>query len=80
MVNEEIVLVAQWLSANKLSLNVTKSSFILFHPPQKRVKKINIKINKKDIPEKNSTKYLGEIIDRRLTWKEHIHYSKCQTN
>ena len=39
LVNEEIGLVAQWLSANKLSLNVTKSSFILFHPPQKRVKK-----------------------------------------
>ena len=43
VVNKELCLVAQWLSANKLSLNVTKSSFIIFHPPQKRVKKINIR-------------------------------------
>ena len=58
VVNKELALVAQWLSTNKLSLYVTKSSFIIFHPPQKRVKKINIKINLKDIPEKNNTKYL----------------------
>ena len=63
MVNKELGLVALWLSANKLSLNVTKSSFIIFHLPQKRVKKINIKINLKDILEKNNTKYLGVIVD-----------------
>ena len=38
------------------------------------LKKINIKIYKEDIPEKNSTKYLGVITDRHLTCKEHIHY------
>ena len=27
-----------WLSANKLSLNIDKSNFILFHPPQKKLK------------------------------------------
>ena len=74
VVNKELGLVAQWLSANKLSLNVTKSSFIIFHPPQKRVKKINIKINLNDIPERKNTKYLGIIMDKHLTWKEHIHY------
>ena len=31
VVYEEICLVPQWLSANKLSLNVTKSSFVIFH-------------------------------------------------
>ena len=43
VVNRELGLVqqvvAQWRSANKLSLNATESSFIIFHPPQKRVKK-----------------------------------------
>ena len=33
VVNKEICSVAQWLSANKLSLNVSKSSFVIFHPP-----------------------------------------------
>ena len=73
-VNAEIKLVAQWLSANKLSLNVSKSSFIIFHPPQKKLQKVFIKINSEIIPEKNNTKYLGVVLDKHLSWTEHIHY------
>ena len=31
-------------------------------------------INSENIPEKNSAKYLAVIMDKHLTWKEHIHY------
>ena len=31
--NQELSHVSNWLNANKLSLNISKSSFILFHPP-----------------------------------------------
>ena len=34
-VNNELVNIHTWLSANKLSLNIDKSNFIIFHPPQK---------------------------------------------
>ena len=37
IVNKEISHVYQWLCANKLSLNVEKSNYIIFHPAQKRV-------------------------------------------
>ena len=36
IINTELKSVAKWLNANKLSPNVSKSSFILFHPPQKK--------------------------------------------
>ena len=72
--NAEIKLVAQWLSANKLSLNVSKSSFIIFHPPQKKLQKVFIKINSEIIPAKNNAKYLGVVLDKHLSWTEHIHY------
>ena len=29
------MLVSNWLMANKLSLNVDKTNFVIFHPPQK---------------------------------------------
>ena len=74
VVNKELCSVSHWLSANKLSLNVSKSSFILFHPPQKKVTKITLQIYNEDIPEKASTKYLGVNIDKHITWKEHINY------
>ena len=48
-----------WLSVNKLSLNVDKTNFILFG-------------NRKDIDRVRATKFLGVIIDEKLTWKDHI--------
>ena len=35
-INEELKNVSDWLNSNRLSLNVKKSSYILFHPPQKK--------------------------------------------
>ena len=60
--NIELRKVALWLNANKLSLNVSKSCFIPFHPPQKKHPKISLAINDLPIPEKTSDKYLGVIL------------------
>ena len=71
-VNGELKQVANWLSANKLSLNVSKSNLLLFHPPQKKLKEIVIQINGQKIPLKQTTKYLGVILDNQLTWHGHV--------
>ena len=43
--NNELQKLNSWLSANKLTLNIKKSNFILFRPYQKKVtSKINIRI------------------------------------
>ena len=34
VVNEELIKVGDWLDANKLSLNTSKSNFVIFHPYQ----------------------------------------------
>ena len=36
IINAELVHVITWLSANKLSLIISKSNFAVFHPPQKK--------------------------------------------
>ena len=57
--------------ANKLSLNITKSNFILFHSPHnKPLSTLNLHINNNALQEKNYIKYLGIIIDKHLSWKE----------
>ena len=62
-----------WLIVNRLSLNIKKTNFVLFHPYNKQVQRnITLKINKKAISEKDSVKYLGIMIDSGLTWKTHI--------
>ena len=45
-INSELANVHIWLSANKLSLNIKKSNFVIFHPVQKRIsKKVILFIN-----------------------------------
>ena len=64
---------------NRLSLNIDKTNFVIFHPYNKPLKfNVTIKIHKKAICEKSSIKYLGVLIDSTLSWKDHI--SKISNN
>ena len=58
---------------NRLSLNIDKTNYIIFHPYNKPMKDhITIKINNKVIDQKEFTKYLGVLMDSTLSWKFHI--------
>ena len=72
--NQELKNVHDWLCANKLSLNIDKTNFVVFHPFQKKLTKtIFIGVNQKFIKQKDHIKYLGVVIDSHLNFKEHIH-------
>ena len=44
VVNEELLKLSEWLNSNKLSLNPTKSNFVVFHLYQRKLNyEINIK-------------------------------------
>ena len=77
-INKELENVSNWLAANKLSLNVKKSIFMHFHHGRQRKNTLNIKINNTNIEEKSTAKYLGTLIDNKLTWKPHIQYIKTK--
>ena len=62
-----------WLNLNRLSLNIDKTNFIIFHPYNKPVKQqVTIKINNTDINEIEYMEYLGVLVDSSLNWKHHI--------
>lgn len=65
--------VSQWLYANRLSLNIEKTNFVVFHSPKKKpYKALSIFFDNKTICEANSVKYLGVLIDSTLSWRSHI--------
>ena len=62
--NRELNNIHVWLCANKLSLNVEKSNFVIFHPPEKKITKdIKLDINGKELKRHYCIKYLGILID-----------------
>ena len=72
-VNLDLSLLFEWLCANRLSLNVKKTEFIIFRPPRSHLKdRVTLTLNRCKIFEFTKVKYLGIILDSRLSWKHHI--------
>ena len=59
-----------WFRVNKLSLNVSKTNFMVFG--NKKNEECKIYINDIEIEEVSSTKFLGVIIDNKLNWQRQI--------
>ena len=69
VINNELKSIEVWLRCNKLSVNVKKTTYLIFKPWQKV-----ISYGGKLLTQTNSTKFLGVYIDEHLTWKDHISY------
>ena len=61
IINNESIKVSEWLAANKLSLNVKKTKFKVFHTPQRKVTYPGIKINNILIERVSKFNFLGII-------------------
>ena len=75
--NIEIQKLHRWFVANKLTLNLSKTKFILFSKKREKkakVKKFKIKINNYNIKQVSEMKYLGVILDNKLNWHNHLQY------
>ena len=77
--NEELTQVYHWLTSNKLSLNLKKSIYVIFRPYQKKLSftpKLfihNASTNRNlQLECKDFVKYLGVLIDHKLSWNNHI--------
>ena len=73
VLNDELKKVNKWLVSNKLSLNINKSCYLNFSLLHNPSTDINVKIANKLLERKRVTKYLGVLIDDKLSWKDHIH-------
>eukprot|EP00111_Clytia_hemisphaerica_P004428 TCONS_00012655-protein len=61
-----------WLNANKISLNASKTEFVIFRSPWRQMDCIpRIKLCRKILSPSKSVKYLGVHLDNHLNWKVH---------
>ena len=62
----ELYKLKKWILANKLTLNISNTQFMLFHRAKHKNFKIKIKINKVFIEQVKHPKFLGVIFDDNL--------------
>ena len=66
-------LLVQWLRANKISLNSSKTEIVIFRDQRKTItKKLNFRLSGQRIHHSTHTKYLGLILDENLSWKQQL--------
>uniref|UniRef100_A0A8C6T7P7 Reverse transcriptase domain-containing protein n=1 Tax=Neogobius melanostomus TaxID=47308 RepID=A0A8C6T7P7_9GOBI len=73
IVNLELKSVNKWFKQNKLSLNLSKSKMMIFGNCNSNAQEA-IQIEGVVIERVHEIKFLGVIIDDRITWKAHIKY------
>ena len=72
--NSDLKSIYIWLCANRLSINVTKTEFILFKPTKYKIQeRFTLKLNNITLFESQKLRYLGVILDNKLSWKYHIY-------
>ena len=77
LVTKELNKLKDWFAINRLSLNVTKTNYMLFSN-SKSTLNVAIMINNTAVNRVHSTKFLGVIIDEKLTWKGHVDLVKSK--
>ena len=77
VINSELKNLNNWLIANRFSLNITKTEFMIIGSRQRinvtQNKDIAIKIRDREINRADVMKSLGEHIGSHLSWSEHVH-------
>ncbi len=73
VLKEETEKLSEWFKANKLSLNLDKTKYMLFSPKQKKARlNINLFINNHEITQVSEIVFLGVVLDQHLSWKPQI--------
>jgi len=79
-INNSLRSLSDWFAANKLSLNIDKTNFIIFHKARQTIPDLNYKIQiaGKEIKKVDSVKFLGVHLDDCLNWKTHLKLKATQ--
>ena len=77
-VNLELCKIDHWLWANKLSLNYNKTNFILWTSRKHNPASFKVTIKNHTISPEDNLKYLGVLLDKKLSWKPHVQKVKTQ--
>ena len=71
-IKSDLEIVQHWFNANKLTLNLTKTTYMTFLTKTNTATDLNLTLNGITLPKTHCTKFLGTWLHDRLVWTEHI--------
>ena len=71
-INTELREISMWLNANKLFMNISKTQYMVFSGRKMEDHLVNLQIDGQPLTRVFKSKFLGIIIDEKLTFKDHI--------
>ena len=74
VINVELLKLWDWLGANKLSLNIAKTKYMVFHTSKRNMIYPNLKVNNNTIERVTEFNFLGVILHSHMTWNKHINH------
>ena len=82
LLNQELNIYSSWFTSNKLKINYTKCSYMIFGPKilTNSITDLPIKLNNTLISRTEKTKFLGLIITENFSWNEHLNYLSLKVN
>jgi len=75
-ISTDLKRLTDWFKANKLSLNIKKTNYMIFSNTRIAIPQHTLRIRNKILNSAAHTNFLGIIIDNRLSWHKHIDYCK----
>lgn len=73
--NNELTKIVHWLKCNRLSLNINKTHYMIFHSSKRKIQNnLPITIDNNEINCVQKSKFIGVILEPTLTWSNHIQW------
>ena len=67
LINPELTKLWEWLGANKLSLNIAKTKYMVLHTSKRNVVYPNLRVNNDNIERDTEFNFLGGILHSHMT-------------
>jgi hypothetical protein len=71
-INLSLTNIVDWFKLNKLSLNISKTKYMLFHSTQRNIPNLNIELNMNVLEKLEHFNFLGLEIDSHLNWNTQV--------
>ena len=72
---EDLNSVNTWLNNNELTINIKKSKVMTFNKTSNKATNVTLKISEQNLDIVDSYKYLGLILDDKLSFQKHLYYT-----